>query len=106
MSMDIDKMRKVLAWGGGEYEKPSREKLSSLIEYYSNKTADLTDDWALEHLIKPDKWYMLELLEIADNWEMGKAFAILKAFKMGYLLAKGKIELEGDDPEDEGVREE
>ena len=44
-------------------------------------------------LDSPEKCHYLMLLEIADHAKMGKTFSILTAFKMGYLYAKGKIEL-------------
>lgn len=84
--MPLKKMKK-------KSERPSKAELSRLTNYYDKLTAELPEGWALEHLDSPEKWHYLMLLKIADYHRMGKSFAILTAFKMGYLYAKGKIEL-------------
>lgn len=74
-------------------KKPTRAELKNLVKYYNGMTAELPHDWALEKLDSPEKCHYLMLLKIADHAKMGKTFSILTAFKMGYLYAKGKIEL-------------
>ena len=73
--------------------KPTAAELKSLVKYYSHMTAAMPDDEAMEMLDSPEKWHYLTLLKIADYAPMGKTKAIVYAFKMGYLYAKGKIEL-------------
>lgn len=74
-------------------KKPTKAELKNLVKYYNGMTAELPHDWALEKLDSPEKCHYLMLLKIADHAKMGKTFSILTAFKMGYLYAKGKIEL-------------
>lgn len=74
-------------------KKPTKAELENLVKYYNGMTAELPHDWALEKLDSPEKYHYLMLLKIADHAKMGKTFSILTAFKMGYLYAKGKIEL-------------
>ena len=73
--------------------KPTAAELKSLAKYYSHMTAAMSDVEAMEMLDSPERCHYLMLLKIADNLRMGKTFSILTAFKMGYLYAKGKIEL-------------
>lgn len=74
-------------------KRPTKQELQNLTGYYNKLTAELPQGWALEKLDSPDKCHYLMLLKIADYCNMGKSFSILTAFKMGYLYAKGKIEL-------------
>lgn len=74
-------------------KRPTRAELESLVEYYNNMTAELPQGWALDKLDSPEKCHYLMLLKIADYCKMGKSFAILTAFKMGYLYANEKIDL-------------
>lgn len=74
-------------------KKPTKLELERLVKYYNDMTAELPHDWVLEKLDSPEKCHYLMLLKIADYRNMGKTFSILTAFKMGYLYAKGKIEL-------------
>ena len=73
--------------------KPTAAELKSLAKYYNRMTAAMSDDEAMEMLDSPEKWHYLTLLKISDYAPMGKTKAIIYAFKMGYLYAKGKIEL-------------
>jgi len=77
----------------GAAKRPSKQELQELTDYYNKLTAELPHDWALENLDSEERCHYLMLLKIADYRRMGKSFAILTAFKMGYLYAKGKIEL-------------
>lgn len=82
--------------------KPTKQELESLIDYYDNLTAELPKGFALEKLDSPEKCHFLMLIKIADYYRpMGKANAILIAFKLGYLYGQGKIELGLPDYEDE-----
>lgn len=74
-------------------KRPSKAELNRLTKYYNKLTAELPDGWALDKLDSLKKWHFLMLLKIADYHRMGKSFSILTAFKMGYLYAKGKIDL-------------
>ncbi len=74
-------------------KRPTKAELESLVKYYNSITAELSHDWALEKLDSEERCHYLMLLKIADCRRMGKTFAILTAFKIGYLYAKGKIEL-------------
>lgn len=73
--------------------RPTKAELKKLVNYYEKKTAAMSDDEAIEKLDSPEKWHYLMLLKIADYAHMGKTKAIIYAFKMGYLYAKGKIDL-------------
>lgn len=73
--------------------RPTKQELENLVRYYKEKTAAMSDDEAMELLDSPDKWHYLMLLKIADYAPFGKTKAIIYAFKMGYLYAKGKIDL-------------
>lgn len=74
-------------------KRATRAEVKSLVEYYKRMTAAMPNDEAMEMLDSPEKWHYLALLKIAGYTPMGKTFSILTAFKMGYLYAKGKIEL-------------
>ncbi len=74
-------------------DRPTKQELQNLADYYNKLTAAISNDFAMEMLDSPEAWHYLRLLKIADYRHMGKSFAILTAFKMGYLYAKGKIEL-------------
>lgn len=74
-------------------DRPTKQELQELKDYYNAMTAELPEDWALEKLDSERRCHFLMLLKIADFAKMGKLFSILTAFKMGYLYAKGKIEL-------------
>lgn len=71
--------------------RPTKAELERLVSYYKKKTNAMSDDEAMEMLDSPEKWHYLMLLKIADYQNVGTA--VLVAFKMGYLHAKGKIEL-------------
>ena len=73
--------------------KSTAAELKSLAKYYTHRTAAMPDDEAMEMLDSPEKCHYLTLLKIADYAPMGKTKAIIYAFKIGYLYAKGKIEL-------------
>lgn len=73
--------------------RPSKADLQELKEYYRGLTAAVTDEMAMDLLDSPERCHFLMLLKIADYAEMGSGFSIVHAFKMGYLYAKGKIEL-------------
>ena len=74
-------------------DRPTKQELKNLVKYYEEKTATMSDDEAMKLLDSPEKWHYLMLLKIADYYRTGKTFAIFTAFKMGYLYAKGKIDL-------------
>lgn len=74
-------------------DRPTKQELQELKDYYNAMTAELPEDWALEKLDSERRCHFLMLLKIADFDKMGKLFSILTAFKMGYLYAKGKIDL-------------
>lgn len=77
----------------GKKDRPTKQELQNLTDYYNKLTAAISNDFAMDKLDSPEAWHYLRLLKIADYRRMGKTFAILTAFKMGYLYAKGKIEL-------------
>lgn len=74
-------------------DRPTKQELESLTEYYNNMTAELSNEWAFEKLDSPEKCHWMMLLKIADYKDRGRTFSIITAFKMGYLYAKGKIDL-------------
>lgn len=74
-------------------DHPTKQELQELKDYYNVMTAELPEDWALEKLDSERICHFLMLMKIADYAKMGGLFSILTAFKMGYLYAKGKIEL-------------
>lgn len=74
-------------------DRPTKQELQELKDYYNAMTAELPEDWALEKLDSERICHFLMLMKIADYAKMGGLFSILTAFKMGYLYAKGKIEL-------------
>lgn len=73
-------------------DRPTKQELESLVNYYKKKTAIMSDDEAMEMLDGSEAWHYLKLLKIADYRKMGKTFAILTAFKLGYIAGKdGKV---------------
>lgn len=74
-------------------KRPTKQELQNLTAYYNKLTAAVSDDFAMEKLDSPKAWHYIRLLKIADYLHMGKSFSILTAFKMGYLFARGKIDL-------------
>lgn len=74
-------------------DRPTKQDIQELKDYYNELTAELSHEWALDKLDSERRCHYLMLLKIADFEEMGKTFSILTAFKLGYLYAKGKIEL-------------
>ena len=88
---------KVIAKKGGFFkrltDRPTKAELERLVNYYKKKTAAMSDDEAMELLDSPEKWHYLMLLKIAGYVPFGETKAIIYAFKMGYLYAKGKIDL-------------
>lgn len=75
--------------------KKKEKDLKELLKKYNSKTAEITDEKALSMLNKGISNDFLLLLEIANHARMGKAKAILTAFKLGYL--QGKIPLDRDE---------
>lgn len=86
-------LKRIRAFLLGWKNQPSKAELDNLTRYYEELTAELPKDFALEKLDSPEKCHYLMLLKIADYRPMGKTFAILTAFNMGYLYGQGKIEL-------------
>lgn len=74
-------------------DRPTKQDIKELKDYYNAMTAELPEDWVLEKLDSERRCHFLMLMKIADYAEMGGLFSILTSFKMGYLYAKGKIEL-------------
>lgn len=75
--------------------KKNEKDFKKLIEKYNRQTAEITDEKALSLLNKGKSNDFILLLEIASRARMGKAKAILTAFKLGYL--QGKIPLNSDE---------
>lgn len=69
-------------------DRPTKQELESLVKYYKEKTAAMSDDEAMELLDSPERCHFLMLLRIADFAKMGKTFAILTAYKMGVMAGK------------------
>ena len=69
-------------------DRPTKQELQSLTDYYNKLTAAVSDDFAMEMLDSPEAWHYLRLLKIADFRKMGKSFAIVTAWKMGYMAGK------------------
>lgn len=74
-------------------DRPTKQDIQELKDYYNELTTELSHEWALEKLDSERICHFLMLVKISDYAIMGGSFAILTAFKMGYLYAKGKIEL-------------
>lgn len=74
-------------------DRPTKQELQELKAYYNDLTAELPEEWAIEKLDSERRCHFLMLMKIADYAEMGGLWAILTAFKMGFLFAQGKIEL-------------
>lgn len=72
-------------------DRPTKQDIQELKDYYNELTAELSHEWALEKLDSERRCHYLMLLKIADFEEMGKTFSILTAFKMGYLYAQDKV---------------
>lgn len=68
--------------------RPSKAELKNLVTYYKEKTAAVSDNEAMEGLDSPERCHFLMLLKIADFAKMGKTFAILTAYKLGYMAGK------------------
>lgn len=75
-------------------DRPTKQELRELKDYYKELTASIPDDTAMELMDSPDRWHFLGLLKIADFAELGKAFAIVTAFKLGYMAGKDGTEHE------------
>lgn len=73
-------------------DRPTKQELQSLTDYYKKLTAAVSDDFAMEMLDSPEAWHYLRLLKIADFRKMGKSFAIVTAWKMGYMAGKDSLE--------------
>lgn len=72
-----------------KFDRPTKRELQELIDYYKKHTAAISDNEAMEMLYSPETWHYLTLLSIADFYRpMGKTFAILTAFKLGYMAGK------------------
>lgn len=66
-------------------EKPTKQEIQELKDYYKGLTVSISDRKAMDMLDRSERWHYLMLLKISDYAKMGKSFAILTAFKMGYL---------------------
>lgn len=77
---------------GGFFRKwanrPSNQELQNLTSYYDKLTAAIPNDFVMEKLDSPEAWHYLRLLKIAEYRKMGKSFAILTAWKLGYMAGK------------------
>lgn len=77
-------------------DRPTRQELKELVNFYNELTADLDDEKAMDMMDTPKGWHFLLLLKIADHHKpLGKSFSILKAYELGYLAAQGKVEVGG-----------
>lgn len=63
----------------------SQEKIKNIINIYNKETNEITDEMAMDMLDTDKRNDYLALLNIADHAHMGKSWAILTAFKLGYL---------------------
>lgn len=79
----------------GKTDRPTRQELQELVDFYNELTAEIDDEQAMNMMDTPKGWHYLLLLKIADHRPMGKTFAILKAYELGYLAAQGKVEVGG-----------
>lgn len=76
-------------------DRPTEQELKELVDRYNALTAEIDDEKAMEMMDTKSGWHYLMLLKIADHRPMGKTFAILKAYELGYLAAQGKVEVGG-----------
>lgn len=74
-------------WKNRKKKKQSSD-LQKRIKEYNRRTAEITDEMAIDMLDTDKRNDYLELLNIADHSHMGKSRAILIAFKLGYLKNK------------------
>lgn len=76
-------------------KRPTKQELKELTDFYNSLTKEIDDEKALSMMDTKKGWHYLLLLKIADHKPMGKTFAILKAYELGYLAAQGKVEVGG-----------
>lgn len=74
-------------WKNRKTKKRSQD-LQKRIKEYNRRTAEITDEMAMDMLDTDKRNDYLELLNIADHAHMGKSRAILTAFKLGYLQGR------------------
>ncbi len=68
--------------------RPTKQELQNLTDYYNKLTAAISDDFAMQMLDSQETRHYLRLIKIADYHPDGKSFSILTAFKLGYLANK------------------
>lgn len=74
-------------------DRPTKQELQELKDYYNRLTASVPDEMAMEILDSPERYHFLMLLKVADHAKLGKSWAILTATKIGYIAGKdGKVE--------------
>lgn len=73
-------------------KRPSRQELQQLIKEYRSRTAEITDEIAMEMLRTDKTDDFLMLLNIARYVRKGKPHAILTAFKLGFLEGRAAHE--------------
>lgn len=70
-------------------DRPTKQELQELKDYYNKLTAAVSDEMAMDILDSPERYHFLMLLKVADYAKLGKSWAILTAAKIGYIAGKG-----------------
>ena len=77
----------------GKKKKEFQKEVQELIEMYEKRTAAISKEQAMDHLLDTEKsWDLVSLLKIAESEPLGKSKAILYAFRLGYLAGSGTLE--------------
>lgn len=77
-------------------DRPTKQELQELKDYYNRLTAAVPDEMAMDILDSPEKFHFLMLLKVADYTKLGKSWSILTAAKIGYIAGKGGKDHEKD----------
>lgn len=68
--------------------KPTMETLQRIIAKYDERTAEISNETAMDMMDTNETNHFLMLLQIADYYPMGKSLSIIYAYKVGYLAGK------------------
>lgn len=72
--------------------RPTKEFLEKIVAKYEQRTAELSNETAMDMMDTNETNHFLMLLQIADYYPMGKSLSIIFAYKLGYLVGKAGAE--------------
>lgn len=74
-------------------KKPTKEFLEKILAKYEARTAEISNETAMDMMDTNETNHFLMLLQIADYYPMGKSLSIIYAYKLGYLAGKAGVEV-------------